>query len=427
MNPKIFLIFLITLTTPKIFSHYPNKPAQYKTRALSNSQPKVLTSLRMFRHGARVPGGEPLKDWYLKAGYTYPKQLTKVGQKQNEELGSKYLLTDSKMLHNNSIVFSSPIQRCIDSANSFVKSYFKGEKKEINFFENQEVLKLTTIEKYEEFTDDYVKQATEDKAEEIDQLYQEAVSYGLVELMETHCGKCKIEPESAKDKIKNLKKMNTIYYCNSTNKLHYHDFKEPMIKVLRKGAKLLYFLQFHQKNFALYYSREVFKILGNQILISLSKNSDFKNKISLRKFYRFKNNYKTAMNIFLFAHNKNIMALLFALFDHQYLYDTEIMMVKFVADISFNLIQVGNKFSVQILFMNKELFLKECRNTRCDYRTFLNVLDNKLKNLKKDEPEDFKDYNSGPVNDLVSGAPEKSKLNVMERIKNFFKKMFKKN
>ena len=434
MNPEIILIFLTCLTclialttliTPKIFPHYTKKAPEPKNTVFSEiKKTVVLTSLKIFRHGARVPKGKPLKDWYIKEGYTYSKQLTKLGKKQNEKLGLKYLLKDSQILHDDSVVFSSPYQRCIDSAHSFLKSYFKFEKKKIHFFENPRVLKLPTVEKYHQFSRDYLIQVTKDYSEEIDRLYDQAVHNGLVELMETHYGKCKIFPESAKDKIQNLKKMNSTYYCNFMNKLHYHDFKEPIIKVLRKGAKLLYFLKFGQKNYSLYYSREIFKILGNQILISLSKNIDFKNKSSLKKFYRFKNNYKSAKNIFLFAHNKNIMALLFSLFDHQYLYDTELMMVKFVADLSFQLIQEGNNFFVQILFMDKELFLKESRNTRCDYKTFLNVIDNKLKNLKKDEPEDFKDYDSSPVDDLISAASQKSKLNFIYRIKNFFKRMF---
>ena len=384
---KLFLT-LITLTTSKFLGH--QKMPQYnEITTLSDSEPKVLTSLKMFRHGARVPGGDPLRDWYLNAGYTYPKQLTKVGQKQNEKLGSKYLLKDSKILHNNTLIYSSPIQRCIDSAISFMKNYFKGEKKKIIVLKEDEVLKLMSVEKYEEWSDDYLDKVAEQESEHIDRLYDLALDRGLEDLMKVHCLKCELVPENSLDKIKNLKKMNTVYYCNSTNKLHYKDFKAPMIQILRRGAKILYFLQFNQKNFALYYSREVFKVLGSQIIKELKNIPDFKDKNTLDKYEDFKTGLKTDKNIFFFAHNKNIMGLLFALFDHHYLFNTELMMVKFVGDMSFELVKIGNNYFVEIFYMDKELFLEECGHTKCHYSEFLHVLDEKLRNLKKDELEDF--------------------------------------
>ena len=406
-----FCLILFFISKISLISVHKNFIDPKKDEFKTLKKTEVLTSLKVFRHGARVPSDKPIKDWYINAGYTYPQQLTKFGEIQNENLAKKYLKIDSENLQENSIFYASPKQRCIDSGNSFLNIYFKDkeEEKKINLFENEEYINLFKNEAYEKLSDNHlIKSSLREKAN-IYKLYGFAEKYGILKLLNLHCKKCKKHPVNPLNMLENLKRLNTIYYCNSSNKLKYRHFSKFIIPVLKKGAKIYYYMIFTQKNIAFNYSKGIFKMLGTQIIFSLESNENFTKNLNInfdnqnfnnknfnnifdrnldnQKFkenlvrYKksFLNDHKIDLNIFIFAHNKNIMGLLFSLFDYKYLFDSNLMMVKFVGNFAIELVEVrtyyGHDFYVKVIFMDNELFLPQCEHERCNYLQFLDIIE----------------------------------------------------
>jgi hypothetical protein len=97
--------------------------------------------------------------------------------------------------------------------------------------------------------------------------------------------------------------------------------------------------------------------------------------------------YPVRDNLFIFAHDTNILGILFSLFDTKFLTQNEFILVEFVAHLVFEVIEDAsvkskilvknsdkNKFYVKVLYMDKEIFFEKCHDKRCKLDDFLKIL-----------------------------------------------------
>ena len=356
----------------------------------------TISTIKLIRHGARFPNGEVLKE-YSEKGMEYRGQLTKLGKQQLFELGQYFKnLINDKLL--NSINFSSSFsKRCIESTEEFMKGM------DINSL-TIEILPPKIIKPYKLNKTVKSKQhLIENKFHHIiENLWNQARVYDFENVIYEYCKKCtKVSHPS--EKLKQLKKMSSIHYCNSANEMIHSKYHEELIPIIHKSYRLFYYRIAHNsKKSAVSYISELLIIIGETFLYQINKNSYYNELIQKTKNI-FNSEKKYSKFNFIILHEGNITAFLKIFVKTKKLIKEDFYTPKFSSYIGFDLIKLNKnilkcdskeinqilrhesniyneEYFVKIYFLEKELYIKECSYLRCQLSTFIIYLYNLLNN-----------------------------------------------
>ena len=285
---------------------------------------------------------------------------------------------NNKKIENKQIVNSSKKKKLQKKVNLKLKIF------------NKHFLHYSEVRNSKNKLKNHMKKEADKRNEEISKLYKEALKYNLEKISKIYCKKCNLKKNSPFNKVYILKRLYTIYNCNNTNNIHHiENFKydKNLLEKLKIGFKLYYKFIFTRNNFARNYAKNKFLILKNQILSFFKKNKK-ENYIKKHFFENLKNFHFTNKNIFIFAHNTNVLSIIFNLFEENFIFKSNFDLVPFIGSIQFDLVESFNNYYfytrkgsifdyfVKISYLHKEIFITFCNNERCFLNKFLEFLDN---------------------------------------------------
>lgn len=331
----------------------------------------------LMRHGARAPF-TPVTAYYKSIGAKEPYDLTVFGSMEHETLGRFFMKRYRDYSMEDVVVYANDIERCIKSMIAFGKGYFSnGEKGQMLIIDNSFFAPVN----YSKFNAHQLR-VVEKEGLYLNRLYNTAVKYGLTDVVKNHCSVCE-KPKSLAEKLKLMKEMFSLYYCNLMNHAPITHFTQELVPLLTTAELSCYAIENIKYQYAVSSSYHIFKLL-RRFLLKIDNKVDNKPK-SDSSFKALNVNKGT----FLFGHDHNIMAVLVVLLGAKTVFHNVEILPEFAASVVFETFKVRNgdrlllqlngyvesKTYVRFMYRFKEITLHFCKAQNCTVDEFVAFID----------------------------------------------------
>ena len=338
---------------------------------------ETVSVFALMRHGARAPFTPP--DTYYKAiGALKPYDLTAIGIKEHILLG-RYFRTRFRYLDpRDTIFYASESERCIRSMLAFSYEYLQGEDNgkrkilDMSFFKPKDYTKFNAYQ---------MKRLNRQK-HNINRLYNDSVVAGLPDAIRAYCPACK-RPETLYDKLSLMKKIKSIYYCNTMNSVPVSHIRRDILPFLEAAGLTLSAIEFIKYRYAVNSARNMFRLLGKFLLLTMGRA--YKDQDPSDPFA----NLEAAPGTFIFAHNHNIMAFLVVLLGPKKVFQDNYFLPEFAATAVIETFRIkgkkeglkqvngyqDGKIYVRFLYRFKDIKLHFCRAEYCTVDELITFID----------------------------------------------------
>lgn len=338
-------------------------------------KPTTNTIFAFMRHGARAPF-TPVTDYYRSIGANEPYDLTVFGIMEHVQLG-EYIATQYGRLNTKDTVFySDDVSRCITSMEAFAYGYYDDTSEpdskvlENSFFKPVD---------YSDFNNEQMNEVSIE-ASFINRKYIRALKYGLESAIKTHCPVCTV-PNSHYDKLKLMKDMYSLYYCNSMNLAPVDYFTAELVSVLETMQLKLYDIEFLQYQYAVTSSYNIFQLIRKFLSAETGKTNS-------RSVAGADDGLEVAKGTFVFGHDHNIMAILVVLLGRYEVYKSVRVLPEFAASVVIETFSDSSaerpvlsrdadtdEVYVKVMYRFKELKLDFCKKRNCTIKEFVGFID----------------------------------------------------